>query len=72
MLMKLLKLDEETQKSLKIFHIMIQYLHNALLLAGLTLGHSQTMERYYTYYSFMFKKSYKVTSLFFYLYKILV
>ena len=44
-------------------------LNNSLVLSGLCSGHSQTMERFYTYFSFTFQKSMIIPSTIMFLYK---
>jgi hypothetical protein len=50
---------------------MLEVVNNNLILCGLTLGHPPTMERYYSFYAFTFKKSHMMISCTLYLIKIL-
>ncbi len=51
---------------------MIEVINNHLVFAGLCMGHPETMDRYYTFFSFTFKKTLSTLSSTLYLYKITI
>jgi hypothetical protein len=67
-LLNLTQNKESLEKVEKIFSTVT----NSMVLRGLSLGHQETLERFYTYFSFSFKKSLYIVNLTFYLQKVLI
>ena len=65
----MLGLDQD-KSSIKQVQEMIEVINNNFVFAGLCMGHPETMDRYYTFFSFTFKKTLSTLSSTLYLYKI--